>query len=462
MSTTPIQSQSNPYQTQIQNALMTDQTSRPNLALLKSASDFQQPTVRNLLAEQPQSGSFVNNLLQTLQNYSREVSTLNQLLSAQRASDKAAGTGLFEGAAQFSSSVSDFVAPLLQSGRQGSFDRASFGSQLENLGRGAQNYLIGTMKAEALNYLSSRLGVDAGKLTLNQAADVVGNLLGKGELALSPGATGVVEGLAGTAGQAAKGAGSAVASEAGSLTSGASKVLGAAGAAYSVYNLISNFGRMSPAQGAMNGASAGAYIGSVVPGVGTVIGGAVGAVVGAVCGLIKKSGKGKDQLARDSVRDYMQKNDMVDKDWNLHLANGATFDIGKDGKSSLMNKDGGKRLTYETDFSNPLTGPTIGLANPLAYALCGGDRKLATAFAGYFTNAAISNTDDPEIARQNMVAIFETFKTTPEQMIGALGSLAQSGKISDGELQAFTNGIKELMTPIEAKPEAKTETKKAA
>lgn len=54
-----------------------------------------------------------------------------------------------------------------------------------------------------------------------------------------------------------------------------------------------------------------------------------------------------------------------------------------------LRKDGGARLEDGRGYMDVDTakqGASIGAMNPLAYILTGGDEKLATSFAGYFTN----------------------------------------------------------------------------
>lgn len=76
---------------------------------------------------------------------------------------------------------------------------------------------------------------------------------------------------------------------AGTLASGAAVV----GAAYSIYNAVTNYTSGATGQDTINGAEAGAStgaaVGSIVPGIGTAIGAVVGAVVGALSGAISSA-----------------------------------------------------------------------------------------------------------------------------------------------------------------------------
>jgi len=229
--------------------------------------------------------------------------------------------------------------------------------------------------------------------------------------------------------------------------SGGAGALGAAGAwsgtIGAVGNLVGIFSagdNIKPKDAAIGGAVNGAYIGTqILPGWGT----AIGAVVGGIAGFASSyfgSGKSKDQKARDQVRGALQQAGVIDEKYCLTLANGSKFDIGKDGGAKLTNMDGSERRMYEVDLNNPLSAQAVGLANPLAHLVSGGDKKLATAFTGYFTNAAMSNAASPDDVRQNMLAIFSKFNIGPEQVMGALQQLGSAGKITTEEYGAFARG----------------------
>jgi hypothetical protein len=238
----------------------------------------------------------------------------------------------------------------------------------------------------------------------------------------------------------------------GFLGGGASGALGAAsgwtGTINAVGNLVSLFSagdNVKPGSAALSGAVNGAYIGTqILPGWGT----AIGAVVGGIAGFASSyfgSGKSEDQKARDQVRAGLQQAGVIDEKYNLTLANGEKFDIGKDGGAKLQNVDGTERRMYEVDMGNPLMGQAIGFANPLAQLVSGGDKKLASSFAGYFANAAISNAKTPEDVRQNMLTIFSKFNASPEQTMAALQQLGSAGKITGEEFAAFANGMRTMM-----------------
>jgi hypothetical protein len=219
-----------------------------------------------------------------------------------------------------------------------------------------------------------------------------------------------------------------------------SQVLGASGAGLSAYQIIDSWGNSCPQVGAIQGASLGAYLGSYFTPLGTVIGGVLGGVVGGVFGCIK-SGKHKDQKARDAVRDHFKDIGMIDENHCLELSDGSRYNIGFDGGHRYRNLDGGKRAPYQVDSSNPLLHETVGWVQPLAALLTGGDEKLRTDFAGYFTNAALSNAETHDTARLNVLSIFDKMALRPEDALSGLVAIYQQGRITKAELIAYTNGL---------------------
>lgn len=217
------------------------------------------------------------------------------------------------------------------------------------------------------------------------------------------------------------------------LATGMTWLAGAQG----LYDIAKNWGKSSPAQGAMSGMAAGAAIGSVIPGVGTVIGAAVGTVVGGLVGFIR-SGKHKDQLARDQVRGALKDAGIIDENYGIRLADGSTFDIGKDGgpKAEL-----GGRRPYEVDFNNPLAGYAVSWMNPAISLLTGGDPKLTSDFVGYFANAATSNAKSLDDVRANVNVILAQLGLSDEALAGGIQDQVTKGVINQGVGAAYMNGI---------------------
>jgi len=172
----------------------------------------------------------------------------------------------------------------------------------------------------------------------------------------------------------------------------------------------------------------------------------VGAILGGVIGCIS-AGKHRDQIARDQVRELLQRSGIIDAGYGLPLADGSRYDIGRDGGFQLRSQDGSTRRAFEVDFSHPLAREVVGLANPLAALLSGGDRKIQSDFAGYFTNATLSNARTFEEAAANMRAILAAFRLHPAEVIPALEVADRRGALTTDELAAYRHGAAILLTP---------------
>lgn len=211
--------------------------------------------------------------------------------------------------------------------------------------------------------------------------------------------------------------------------------LGAAGAVYGAYNYAKDFGEHTALSGALAGATTGAGIGTMIlPGVGTLVGAGIGGAVGAAGSAFKKSGKDKDQKGRDAVRSGLKKAGIVDENYNITTAQGGQFNIGKDGKDKLYNFD---------PNSTAYTTQTSGYAIPLSYLAGGGDQKLADDFAGYFTNAALSDATDGATAKANVRGIANKFGEV-NAIKQQLTQLRDDGRLDQGKYDAALNGIDSL------------------
>jgi hypothetical protein len=158
---------------------------------------------------------------------------------------------------------------------------------------------------------------------------------------------------------------------------------------------------------------------------------------------------------------------MINDSWQLTLADGSLYDIGKDGKFKLTNTDGSTRRAYEVDFKNPLAEQTVAMLQPLAFLVTGGNQKLANDFTGYFVNAALSNAKTLADARKNAVAIFSSAQIEPQKIAEAIVALVQRGSISEERGKAYLSGLALLLentkaASTEKKTESETKAKKAA
>jgi hypothetical protein len=381
-----------------------------------------------------------NPLIQFAQQFKKELAqviTLTTYASSQRRVDQTQNISLLTGAQRISGAL------LAGANLVGAYQ--SRASTLDSLGSLAEDYSLGTLQTAALHEGAKKLGVDISSVSakeLQQAAlkwligDKASTTLTAIPSAVPTAASSEVGALASGATKA--GAGTSLASSIGS-------VAGFAGAAYGAYELISNFGKSNPVSGAIHGAAMGAYIGSVFPGVGTLIGGALGAVAGGLHGCIK-TGKNKDQIARDHVRSFLEEKGLLNSEHQVQLADGSMYDIGKDGGFTLTNTDGTTRHAYDVDFTSPLASKVVGWIQPLVLLLTGGDKKLKDDFTGYFTNAALSNATTFEEAQANVVALYQQAKATPEILVKGLTVLGQNGVLSANEYPAYINGLQDLFS----------------
>jgi hypothetical protein len=188
-------------------------------------------------------------------------------------------------------------------------------------------------------------------------------------------------------------------------------------------------------QGAIGGAASGAAIGSV----GGPIGTGIGAVVGGTLGFLGSyfgSSKDKYQMMRDKAREIWQKNGILDKDYKGTLADGSTFDFGKDGKKA------GKLNT-----TDPNWGKIAALANVVA-AGEGVSGKAGEAIATLYTNAALSNAGGSyEKALANIRHFSNQRQQSPDQIKQTIQSLYDNKKITEDQYKTWTNDVTKIYAP---------------
>jgi hypothetical protein len=177
-------------------------------------------------------------------------------------------------------------------------------------------------------------------------------------------------------------------------------------AAFGVYDMVKNFGKMSLEHGVTTGIVTGASIGSMFGG--PLVGGLIGAAVGGLISLFKNSGKPKEQKERDQMRKALQQAGIIDDKFSIGLADGSRYDIGIDGKAKA---EFGGRKPFEIDQQNPLAVSVFRVFAELAMQVTGGNQALAQSLAGYLTNASLSNAGgNPKLVKENMQAIIAQFK----------------------------------------------------
>jgi len=162
-------------------------------------------------------------------------------------------------------------------------------------------------------------------------------------------------------------------------------------------------------------------------------------ITGTIAGSLFGSGKDQDQRSRDAIRASMVESGFLDPNYNVSLAEGAKFDIGKDGSEQL----------YNIDLSAPDASRDLNLVAPLAKILTGGDEKLGSDFSGYLTNA-VRSTGDPLANAKELYA--KAGITSWDQGRQALQELKDAGSISAEELQVYDQGLANIFGGVPLAP----------
>lgn len=264
----------------------------------------------------------------------------------------------------------------------------------------------------------------------------------------------------------AEGAGALGAETATEIAPYLQKGVGALSIAYGIYqgvNTIQAVGDLPKSkavgQSALGGLQAGAAIGagagSIIPGVGTGIGAIVGAYYGAQFGALIGLTSGKKntgQLMRDSWRSGMKEGGIINEDYGATLADGTTYDIGKDGGHKLQNTgvniDGKtERNTFDVDWSNQVAVDSIPEAHIFALAT-GLDPTGAKDFdlfhraVGQSLNAATSNATTAEGVRDNFKSMLKD--TDPAEVAMRVETLRVTNKITDQEYGVYLNSLNKI------------------
>ena len=249
-------------------------------------------------------------------------------------------------------------------------------------------------------------------------------------------AAGAGAGTAGAAGAGAGAAGSTAGGMAGIGSTIGAYALPAAGlgaAGYGAYKL-SNRNKWDDANeweyATRNGAITGAGIGTMIlPGVGTAIGGALGGAAGFAAAQLGGH-KGRDQQRRDGYRKIMKNTGALDNEYNATTSDGTKFNFGLDGS----------KANYNVDFSRDGIGDVVGGLNPLAAIITQGggkNGKQRSDLAGQYTNFATSGGD----IGANIRKAYTDAGLDHDTAYGLIHEMQQSGKISQGEGDAYKNGL---------------------
>jgi hypothetical protein len=133
----------------------------------------------------------------------------------------------------------------------------------------------------------------------------------------------------------------------------------------------------------------------------------IDAIIGAISmgGALSKSGKGKSQMARDSIRADLQKKGLADDEFNITLADGTKANIGVDGNGGIhevrnknlltVDKDGkvgdGKAAAYNTDYTNDLDYASGMAGVTLQRLLYGGREETVDQLGAQLGNALLGS-----------------------------------------------------------------------
>jgi hypothetical protein len=127
-------------------------------------------------------------------------------------------------------------------------------------------------------------------------------------------------------------------------------------------------------------------------------------------GRMMTSGKSDAQLLRDDFRGKLKETGIADEDYNITLANGDKYNIGKDGKAKLTNIDGKTtRRTWDVDWENPLAKYAVDKLDPRVRSIYTEEAAKAgipvEQYTGMLVNAATYNAKSEKDVEANIDAM---------------------------------------------------------
>lgn len=321
-----------------------------------------------------------------------------------------------------------------------------------------------TVPAEALNNSSFWTDIDWGKL--GQGVMGAGQLYQAYKAAQNKDYAGTgIYGTAGAANIAASGyAGTAAETAAGEalggyLVPGANLLAGG----YGAYQTAKTTGGMAAGKqrdiaATLGGASSGLALGLGTAGAAALMGaelgawaGPIGMAVGAAAGFAGSkafgSKKGKAQFMRDSIRGVLKEGGILDENYRGTLADGSTYDFGKDGKS-LKWKEIDKLAAKQPGAWNATVPLTDALA--AAYGFVG---QKASDISAWYAKGAISNAgDDPNIAIRNAQHFAKQQGITFDQIKAKLDEAIRDNRINQNQYDYYLGGARQLTAGIKGGP----------
>lgn len=155
------------------------------------------------------------------------------------------------------------------------------------------------------------------------------------------------------------------------------------------------------------------------------------------------SGKSEAQKLRDYFRGDLKEAGLVDENYNVTLAGGQKFDIGKDGKTKYTNIDGKTtRNAWDVDFGNPLAKYATNIIDPIVRAKYGNQQGLPLEqLTGMFVNAVTNGAKDPSQVQANIKAALGQFAPDkmPQYKGGALPQQEKQAEVSKKSLDMRQN-----------------------
>jgi len=266
-----------------------------------------------------------------------------------------------------------------------------------------------------------------------------------------------IQGLAG-AGNLAAGTG-AVATGAAAGTTGAYVIpgLNILAGGYQGYQTAEALGDMAAGAqrtrtgiigGTTSGAATGAGIGAFFGPKGAAIGAGIGAVVGAIAGTagaLTGSSKKKPQMQRDAIRGVLQEGGILDNKFQGTLADGSTYDFGKDG-STLKWKNIDKIAEAQPTAWNAAVPAADALA--ASYGFVG---QKASDIAAWYAKGAVSNAgNDANVARANMQHFAKQQGITMDLVKSKLDEALTDNRINQNKYDYYMSGANQLLGGGEA------------
>lgn len=134
-------------------------------------------------------------------------------------------------------------------------------------------------------------------------------------------------------------------------------------------------------------------------------------------GRMTTTGKSDAQMNRDDFRGALKEKGIVDKDYNVTLANGQKFNLGLDGKTKYTNSDGKTtRNAWDVDLNDPLAQYAVSKIDPYIRQMYGNAKGInPEQYTGMVVNAVTSGAKTKEEIDANINSVLgsKPFEGTP-------------------------------------------------